>query len=281
MASAPSNSITAEQILSAVERLTPAQLAECKTTAIAHGRPFREQVAQNLAFYLSLPQPIDREPQKKKIKLKHDDNSPQILVSSIVNHSDRAKFFGQEEHANIKQEDSGPLNEQSPPAPPSFASECCSAKAPCPKIWKCNQTSKKYYGVRRGRKLGIYYYWPGPGGAQEQVNGFSRPFQRSFYSQEEVENFMNRPSVAGCFEERHAGSSPQSPLAIFVPGKTLPLATSKFLPRRRLHIRETTTLLLRNSRTAVSDAAPPGPADPLVSFVLFAPLWAAAKMLKA
>lgn len=78
--------------------------------------------------------------------------------------------------------------------------QCCTREAPCPSTWKAQQfTAKKYYAVRRGRKLGIYYDWKA---TQAQVDKFSDAAFKGFAKASDAEGFMNSPTVAGCFEAR-------------------------------------------------------------------------------
>lgn len=49
---------------------------------------------------------------------------------------------------------------------------------------------KKWYGVARGKKTGVYDKWFGPGGAHEQINGFKGAVYKGFFSYEEAETFV-------------------------------------------------------------------------------------------
>lgn len=88
-------------------------------------------------------------------------------------------------------------------------SNCCSADGSCPRIWTVDRNSprqKKYYGVRKGRTIGIFLDWPT---TEKQVTGFSGAIFKSFKSADAVENYMNIPP-AGC---SHTGlESPQTHL---------------------------------------------------------------------
>lgn len=78
---------------------------------------------------------------------------------------------------------------------------CCCPGSPCPRIWIVDRSlakKKKYYGVRKGRKIGIFLEWPGPEGAEKQVIGFHGANFKGFKNAEAVENYMNNPP-AGCF----------------------------------------------------------------------------------
>jgi ATP-dependent DNA helicase PIF1 len=91
---------------------------------------------------------------------------------------------------------------------PAAWPSCCSPESPCPKIWNADRSlvkKKKYYGVRRGRKVGIFQEWFGLNGAEEQVNGFHGATFKSFKSAEAVENYMNNP-LTGCFHSRRKAS---------------------------------------------------------------------------
>lgn len=73
----------------------------------------------------------------------------------------------------------------------------CRADPQCPKIWNVDRNSakqKKYYGVRRGRTIGIFLDWPT---TEKQVTGFRGAIFKSFKSADAVENYMNIPP-AGC-----------------------------------------------------------------------------------
>jgi ribonuclease HI len=55
-------------------------------------------------------------------------------------------------------------------------------------------TKKKYYAVANGRKPGIYTKWYGPGGAHEQVDGFSKARFQGFLTKGEAEDFIKANS---------------------------------------------------------------------------------------
>ncbi|KAM0721653.1 hypothetical protein Q7P37_002578 [Cladosporium fusiforme] len=237
---APKDDISADYILSALEIMAAAQVVECKAAAAQHGRTLREQVALELSEY---------QPQRKKTKIAHSSGAPYNSIFRIANAKLEAKGGDMAESPTMPSCQSTrrepnqtnaacPLPDEKPKvalhetlvpaskeeqlAPPEFVPSCCSAESPCPQVWTCSRTTKTYYGVRRGRKLGIYYNWAG---AQDQVKGFSRAFFRGFKSQSEVENFMNRPSVAGCFGERQASVSSNPPLtAVLKNEETSPAA---------------------------------------------------------
>jgi ribonuclease HI len=74
-------------------------------------------------------------------------------------------------------------------------------------------TSKKnFYVVVKGRKPGIYPRWTGPGGAQEQVDGYPGAVYRGFATREEADHFLRtggqRPPAAPSLLP---GSAPDSP----------------------------------------------------------------------
>ena len=59
-----------------------------------------------------------------------------------------------------------------------------------------NNTSKpKYYAVARGYNPGIYMYWEGEGGAQEQVDGFKNNKHQRFSTRVEAEIFIETHKV--------------------------------------------------------------------------------------
>jgi ribonuclease HI len=49
---------------------------------------------------------------------------------------------------------------------------------------------KKYYAVIRGFRPGIYKVWFGPGGAEEQINGFAKAVYKGFESLREAEKWL-------------------------------------------------------------------------------------------
>lgn len=49
---------------------------------------------------------------------------------------------------------------------------------------------KKYYAVVKGRKLGIYTHWFGPGGAHEQVDRFAGAIYKGFTRRDEALTFL-------------------------------------------------------------------------------------------
>lgn len=49
---------------------------------------------------------------------------------------------------------------------------------------------KHFYAVVRGRKPGVYTQWTGPGGAQEQVEGYPGALYRGFATREEAAYFV-------------------------------------------------------------------------------------------
>ncbi len=49
---------------------------------------------------------------------------------------------------------------------------------------------KKFYAVARGRRPGIYTSWAGPGGALEQIEGYSGALYRGFRTREEAERWL-------------------------------------------------------------------------------------------
>lgn len=76
-------------------------------------------------------------------------------------------------------------------------SNCCRADRPCPRIWTVDRNSakqKRYYGVRRGRTIGIFLDWPT---TERQVTRFRGAIFKSFKSPDAVEKYMNIPP-AGC-----------------------------------------------------------------------------------
>lgn len=87
--------------------------------------------------------------------------------------------------------------------------QCCTPDRPCPASWRAEPVRvKKYYAVRNGRALGIYYDW---NSTAAQVNNFSRADFKSFKKASAAEKYMNLPTVAGCLSTRqqreHAVSS--------------------------------------------------------------------------
>lgn len=55
---------------------------------------------------------------------------------------------------------------------------------------------KKYYAVSRGLSPGIYDSWSGPGGAEEQIRGFSGALYRGFASLAEAQQWLKNPLPA-------------------------------------------------------------------------------------
>jgi ribonuclease HI len=52
--------------------------------------------------------------------------------------------------------------------------------------------TKKYYGVAKGKKPGVYTEWFGKDGAQIQINGFSGAIFKGFITRSEAEAFVRR-----------------------------------------------------------------------------------------
>lgn len=78
--------------------------------------------------------------------------------------------------------------------------QCCTPDQPCIASWKVDPVRvKKYYAVRNGRALAIYYDW---NSAAAQVNKFSRADFKSFKTASAAEKYMNLLTVAGCFSAR-------------------------------------------------------------------------------
>lgn len=50
---------------------------------------------------------------------------------------------------------------------------------------------KTHYAVRKGRKPGIYTFWFGLGGAEEQIRGFPKAEFKGFYSKADAEAWLN------------------------------------------------------------------------------------------
>jgi ribonuclease HI len=59
-----------------------------------------------------------------------------------------------------------------------------------------SQNKKKYYTVVKGRVPGIYSRWFGPGGAEEQIRGYTGAVYRGFATIEEAQDFMARPVLS-------------------------------------------------------------------------------------
>lgn len=49
---------------------------------------------------------------------------------------------------------------------------------------------QKYYAVRKGRQIGVFTAWGGPGGAQAQVKGFKGAEFKGFQTRDEAEAFV-------------------------------------------------------------------------------------------
>lgn len=49
---------------------------------------------------------------------------------------------------------------------------------------------KKWYGVAKGKKKGVYDTWFGKGGAKEQIDGFKGAVYKGFFSYEEAQDFV-------------------------------------------------------------------------------------------
>ncbi|MGO9147896.1 MAG: ribonuclease HI [Desulfomonilia bacterium] len=56
-----------------------------------------------------------------------------------------------------------------------------------------SQGKKRFYAVVRGRTPGIYTLWFGPGGAEEQIRGFTGALYRGFTTMPEAQDFMLYP----------------------------------------------------------------------------------------
>jgi len=53
---------------------------------------------------------------------------------------------------------------------------------------------QRYYAVRKGRQIGVFTAWDGPGGARDQVKEFKGAVYKGFASQAEAEAFVrNKP----------------------------------------------------------------------------------------
>lgn len=63
---------------------------------------------------------------------------------------------------------------------------------------------KKYYAVKRGRAIGIFYDW---NTCKAQVDGYSNPVFKSFYAIEEANNFIKEDSVPTYKEARYIKNS--------------------------------------------------------------------------
>jgi ribonuclease HI len=59
----------------------------------------------------------------------------------------------------------------------------------------CMGSSKKFYAVVRGSRPGIYSFWYGPGGAEEQVRGHAGALYRGFATQDEARRWLENPSA--------------------------------------------------------------------------------------
>jgi ribonuclease HI len=71
--------------------------------------------------------------------------------------------------------------------------------------------AQKYYAVARGIRPGIYTAWFGPGGAEEQIRGFSGALYKKFASLPEAERWLDHPTSAT------AASGKTTPLAFPAP----------------------------------------------------------------
>lgn len=61
---------------------------------------------------------------------------------------------------------------------------------------------KKWYGVARGKKKGVYDQWFGPGGAKEQIDGYKGALYRGFPSYEEAASFVKSGQAKSGGEKR-------------------------------------------------------------------------------
>ena len=75
--------------------------------------------------------------------------------------------------------------------------------------------AKKYYAVKRGKKVGVYETWDE---CKAQVNGFSGASYKSFSSREEALMFINGEKAENINEEENDLSEEQSEVFAYVDG---------------------------------------------------------------
>ena len=85
-----------------------------------------------------------------------------------------------------------------------------------------SKRKKTHYAVVRGRRPGIYTQWAGPGGAHEQVQGFTSARFKGFYSLRDAERWYRRfsgtkPAVRQGARRKPVDRSPEAILPIEVP----------------------------------------------------------------
>ncbi len=87
---------------------------------------------------------------------------------------------------------------------------------------------KKYYAVAQGRTPGIYTTWFGPGGAEEQISGFTGARYKGFSTRREAEQWLQDPSSATAAKKRERrdelsadGNPPLHAVVIYTDGGCL------------------------------------------------------------
>jgi len=87
---------------------------------------------------------------------------------------------------------------------------------------------KKYYAVAQGRTPGIYTTWFGPGGAEEQISGFTGARYKGFSTRREAEQWLQDPSAATAAKKRERidefpteGNPPLHAVVIYTDGGCL------------------------------------------------------------
>lgn len=79
------------------------------------------------------------------------------------------------------------------------------------------EKKKQYYAVHKGRQSGIYSYWSGKGGAEEQVKGFAGAVFRGFVTRQAAEHFVRTgkalPEPELPFTEKLAVNKAENPPA--------------------------------------------------------------------
>jgi ribonuclease HI len=79
------------------------------------------------------------------------------------------------------------------------------------------EKKKKFYSVARGRNIGIFSSWFGPGGAEAQIKGFDGARYKGFATIEGARQWLasmtsGAPSVTGSARKKSAAAAPAAPL---------------------------------------------------------------------
>jgi ribonuclease HI len=78
---------------------------------------------------------------------------------------------------------------------------------------------KKYYAVIRGCRPGIYTAWYGPGGAEEQVRGYTGAFYKGFSTLHEAQQWFETPADSSRSASGRSPSAAVPDVSSLLPGQ--------------------------------------------------------------